>query len=248
MDSLSSKKPKHKAKNDNKFWWGLVISLFSLSLAGLSFIYAIIGTPGETSLFMPPDGYGVMRYNKYVFFRPSDHLIIPLRFINASGRDVHIRDIYLELNEINISEQGRNETGKKIVFWIAGEIEDLREDSMKRSYKIINSIDVSAKKTSYNLLLFHHQDWWNEKHPNYNLKFKPGEIYEVWINYKLYSMKFISGYCCIKQPRERLFTMRANESLNYLSPDKNPWDYWYMTPRKEASGEVQVITTMTPFP
>jgi len=119
---------------------------------------------------------------------------------------------------------------------------------MKRSYKIINSIDVSAKKTSYNLLLFHHQDWWNENHPNYNLKFKPGEIYEVWINYKLYSMQFISGYCCIKQARERLFTIRANESLNSLSPEKNPWDYWYITPRKEASGDIEVITTMTPFP
>lgn len=248
VDSPGIKKPKHKAKNDKKFWWGLMISLFSLSLAGLSFMYNIIGTPGETSLFLPPDGYGVMRFNIYPYFRPSDHLIIPLRFINTSGREVHIRDIYLELNEINVSDQVRNETGNKFVFWIAGELQDLTPDSMRRPYKIINSIHVPAKSTSYNLLLFHHQDWWDTKHPNYNLTFKPGKIYEVWINYKIYSMKFISGYCCLKQPRDRLFTMRANESLNNLSQEKNTWDFWYMTPRKESSGEIEVINTMTPFP
>src|SRR5208337_4862362 len=113
------------------------------------------------------------------------------------------------LDEINISDQGRNKTGKEIVFWVAGEFEDISQSSMEKPYKIINSIDVRAKSTSYNLLLFHHQDWWNEKGPNYNLRFKPGELYEVWINYKVFSNKFIYGYCCIKQQREILFTMRA---------------------------------------
>ena len=80
--------------------------------------------PGDVEV-LKPVGYGIIRKNKYIN-HPSDHLVLPLDWINHSGRQKIIREVTLKLCKLNDSKK---ETGEEYLFELAGEFPSISASS-----------------------------------------------------------------------------------------------------------------------
>lgn len=196
----------------------LVVSAcaFIVSICSLSFTlwYGLSGpkiTPYE------PAGYSISR-GLYSF--PSDHIILPLEWVNDGGKTAVIRHPYLKLHNV--------QSGEDLVFGLAGEYSEISAKVLEDSYgyKIERSFMLEPHGVFLKVLVFHISDWWDEEGENYDFRFQGGDCYDVSIGYQVNQ----------KEPVEfPLFEMPIFDSADRLdSASSYSWDFWSL---KDTSWE-----------
>src|SRR5665648_73632 len=139
----------------------LVISWLSLSLSFISVVIAIISIiivyewkygEGEIKL-LKPSGYFIVRGVNY-YKHPSDHLVLPIEWLNSGGKDVVISNISVKLID-------KNSNLKKYSFGLAGQYSDSFFNNYG-AYEIRKNIILKPHSISPTMLIFHIDGWWNK--------------------------------------------------------------------------------------
>ena len=210
-----------KAKPKFKLWdiakgkpWvaasAFVISILALIVAIISLIstiqYRQVGpkvTPYE------PTGYTIIR-GQDAF--PSDLLIIPLEWENASDRTAVVRYPSLKLHNA--------ESGQDLVLDFAGEYTDIstRAFQDKDGYQPERSFLLEPNAVSLKVLAFRISNWWDEKNENYAFTFLGDDCYDVSIGYQINQEPLAE---------RSLFDLPIFAGVNRLDPAAGYWwDFW----------------------
>ncbi len=208
---------KNKVGEERKWRIETTISIVSLlvSIGALFFTVLYNLSPGTVQPYKPT-GYGIIRGLDPF---PSDHLVVPLEWENEGGRTVLIRYPRLILRELN--SEGK-ETGKEYRYFLAGEYQDISSASFREPYSVKRSFTLDPHSLSLRVLVFHVENWWDEKDDRYNFKFVSTRSFRVYIDYQKNFEQ---------QPTRVLFEMPVFGSADRLNPDRANgywWDFWAM--------------------
>jgi len=217
FDSLVSGVVSLKSKYEKYF---LYISCFSLAISFLSvgiayYSYSIVKEwKYGSGIFEPlkPSGYFVIRGVEF-YKHPSDHLVLPIEWLNTGGKDVVVTNIKIELTSAN-------NNSNKITFILAGQYDNclIKGDG---AYEIRKNLIVKPHSVSPTVLIFHIERWWDKcDQEKYNFRFKPDEIYEVKILFNKDSNTELTTTCLFN--KMKIFSSIQNLQL-YGVPF---WDYW----------------------
>ncbi|KAL8976796.1 MAG: hypothetical protein Q9177_006770 [Variospora cf. flavescens] len=173
---------------------------------------------------------------------PSDHLVLPMQWKNASGRTVVIQRPELTLAKLGgakdqTEEKGSEEGEERLVFTLAGTYPDISTDSFSKRYSHNNSFLVEPHSVSVITMVFHVQGF-AEK--NAYFRFASTDEFRLLIKYTKNS-----GLGGISQQIFRSFadgertgvlaeSLKMHGSLDTLKTPDDPerkkvdpwWDYW----------------------
>jgi len=154
----------------------LIISLLSLAFTLWYHLY-----PGEVKP-LKPSAYSIIRE---VGPFPSDHLVIPMEWENTRGQPVLVRNPYLVLRAL--TPEGK-ETGKELRFPLAGGYPEISSKTFAEHYEYfehVNSFSLDPHSVSRKVLVFHVEQWWDDKSSLHKFRFKGNENYRVYIGFQL---------------------------------------------------------------
>lgn len=223
---------------------GSWIALFALFISAASFVFTLClnSAIGEVRL-LQLSAYAVIRgmgIEQGIGGFPSDHLVLPLQWKNASGGPVVIQQPELMLKELREGE----ESGTEHVFTLAGEYPDISTQSFSNRYSHKNSLLIDKKSVSFNTLVFHHKYYWDrngiQNKEGYNFRFKAGEEYRVNIRYSKRSglnaqlQKVLKRYADGGKTEVLAQSLKHKFSVDTLKQKDDPsradnepwWDYW----------------------
>ena len=134
-----------KITKKQKLVYGSIISIITLVIGLITFYYNII-VPNiikphvGTVILNKPAGYGIIKGSADTikkFSGPSDHLFLPLEWVNSTVSHVAIKNIELTLSEIG--QDGKEKIdGEKYNFLLAGEYANITDEILKNEYTILN--------------------------------------------------------------------------------------------------------------
>lgn len=108
---------------------------------------------------------------------PSDHLVLPLEWKNASGSSVIMRRPQLVFSELG--ENGKP-NGKPTRFFLAGEYPNISGAAFSEPYSYKNAFKLDPHSVSANVLVFRVERWWDL---NQRFAFDGDTRYEVRIEF-----------------------------------------------------------------
>jgi hypothetical protein len=180
---MNSQEQENSDDNDETIFKLLPIDLRAIfaSLAIFISIWALFNTktyqssPANIS-FYKPTGYAVIR-GLYSF--PSDHLVIPIEWVNNGGTAGVIRHPTLTLNNLA--------NGEVIEYTLAGEYDNISTDAIndRQGYEMKRSFIINPHSIELKVLVFHVENWWNNDIGTYNSKFDPEDCFKVTISYQV---------------------------------------------------------------
>lgn len=191
------------------------ISILSLLVSFGALLFTLIYnlSPGAIQP-LKPSGYAIIRG---IGWFPSDHLVIPIEWVNDGGRPALIRHPRLILRELD--DEGK-ETGKEYRFFLTGEYPDISSNAFKEEYSVKRSFTLEPHSVSLRVLVFHIENWWDDKGDLFNFKFKSGQTFRVYIVYQR----------DLEAEREVfLFDMPVYGCVDNLDCDRTKgywWDFW----------------------
>lgn len=220
------------------------IALFALIVSFSSFLFTwyLNSAIGEVRP-LHPSGYAVIRgmsSEQGIGRFPSDHLVLPMQWKNASGRPTVIQQPELILHEIRDGE----ETGTQHIFTLAGEYPDISTQSFSKRYSHKNSFLVDKHSVSLNTLVFHHKYFWDKNRTRskdgIDFRFKAYDEYRVRIKYKknsglgTLSQTILSSYADGEKTEMLAKSLKQHGSVSNLKLKDDPtrgdnepwWDYW----------------------
>ncbi|PWB73202.1 MAG: hypothetical protein C3F07_10125 [Anaerolineales bacterium] len=196
-----------------RFETGISIVSLLISIGTLAFTLVFNLSPGKTQPYKP-SGFAIIRG---VDWFESDHIVIPFEWENSGGRSVIIRHPKLILHEI---DSNGNETGETITFYLAGEYQDISSASFIERYSVIRSFIIQPHTITLKTLLFHIENWWDDKGSTFSFHFTGGSIYKAYVSYEVNL-----------DPKEPiyLFDLNVYGSTDKLMQDRTKgywWDFW----------------------
>ena len=130
---------------------------------------------------IPPSGYSIIRGMESLSF-PSDHIVLPIDWEYTGGTPAVITHPYLVFREI---DDNGNETGTVYNFSMAGVYPDISPYSFEKRYIIKESFILDPHAITSTVIVFHIEPWWDPENDfYYNFRFKKGQKYSVYINFK----------------------------------------------------------------
>lgn len=161
-------------------WWNesniaglaLFVSVISLLFSIYTFFRPGILRP------IPPSGYALIRG---IGPSPSDHLVLPFDWENTSGKTTLVRRVALTL--VKIDTNGK-ETTDKLQYYLAGEYKDISYETFLNYYVPKNSFSVEPDTIASRALVFHIDNWWDDKSANFTHRFTRGEKYNAYLSYQ----------------------------------------------------------------
>lgn len=221
-------------------WIALVALLISIaSFLFTLYLNSAIGEvrPLQLSAYAVIRGMGI---EQGIGGFPSDHLVLPMQWKNASGGPVVIQQPELILHEVCDGK----ETGTQHIFTLAGEYPDISTQSFSHRYSHKNSLLVDKKSVSLNTLIFHHKYYWDrngiQDKVGYAFRFKAEQESRVCIRYSKNSglnavlQKVLKRYADGEKTEILARSLKHKGSINTLKQkddsdrgENEPWwDYW----------------------
>ena len=107
---------------------------------------------------------------------PSDHLIVPIEWVNKGGRAALVRQPILILKE--------KDKDRTLYFFIAGQFSELSEPGITDAYKREQSFLIEGHSAKTLTLVFHIENWWDDKKPStYDFHFAGQEEFQLTIRF-----------------------------------------------------------------
>lgn len=107
---------------------------------------------------------------------PSDHLVIPIEWVNKGGRPALVRQPILILKE--------KSSDRTLYFFVAGQFPELSNTAVNDPYKRSQSFLIESHSARTLTLIFHIENWWNKiNFSAYNFHFTGQEKYAVLIRF-----------------------------------------------------------------
>lgn len=212
-----------------------IISVVAVVFSGISLIFTLVRNSalGEVGP-VEPSAYGVVRGVDRVQGigpHPSDHLLLPIEWKNASGRTAIVKQPRLTLQKL--SKEGKK-VGTEIVFTLAGEYPDVSTESFQERYSHKSAILIEPRSVTTNTLVFHIEDFWIENGGRY-FRFAPYNRYKVNVTYVKYSglskplSWLFSSYADGEKTENLLEELTIHGSVQDLKLNGTGepwWDYW----------------------
>ena len=207
-----------------------------VSLGTLAFTLYWNSPLGEVTP-LEPSGYAVIRglgVEQGIGPFPSDHLVLPMQWKNASGRPAVIQRPELILRKVDGGKESRTE----LIFTLAGAYPDISTESLSRRYSHNNSVLVEPHSVSLNTLVFHIKSYWEED--GYNFRFVSSDEFRVYVRYVKNSglgniaQKTLKSYADGEKTDVLAKSLKMHGSVDTLKTrdaadrtDADPWwDYW----------------------
>ena len=156
------------------------ISLAALLVSLLSLSFTLYwNSPAGDVRPLEPSGYAIIRglgVEGGIGPYPSDHLVLPMQWKNASGRPVVIQTPELSLRKID----GGEVSGEQLVFTLAGMYPDISTDSFSRRYIYNNSFLIEPHSVSVRTMVFHSEHFWDT---NAYFQFTAYDEFQVRVTY-----------------------------------------------------------------
>jgi hypothetical protein len=205
-------------KTDQETKWKIetVISLFSflISIGALAFTIYFNLVPGTVQPFKP-SGFTIIRG---IDPFPSDHIVLPLEWQNSGGRSALIRHPRLILHEID--NNGKETGNNPIIFYLAGDYQDISATAFTVKYNTKSSFIIDPHTITQKTLVFHINNWWDDKGSTYSFRFVGGTKYKANIAYEINSDPETIIYLC------NLYIYESTDNLNQDRDKGYWWDYW----------------------
>jgi hypothetical protein len=176
----------------------------------------------------PTEGLGVGPY-------PSDHVVMPLEFINNTGNEVLIKNPRLVF--IALGDSGEL-TGEGVRFLMIGELRELSNQelagiqSQSDAYSSSNSIPIESHSAAKSVPLFRVEKWWEEYAC---FRFIPGQAYQVVLEFERVPEPPLWHKSIQRQLLvERLTIQPTADFLNVYGPEQEGesigWDFHSLLP------------------
>ena len=168
-----------KERGRKKWRWEIGISLLALLLSTISIGFDLLYTLwlGQAQP-LPLSGYTIIRGVDHF---PSDHLVFPMEWENTGGKVVVVRHPYIILRELDSSGEP---TTREHRFSLAGEYSEISSQAFNEGHSIKRSFTLQPHSISLKTLLFHVEEWWNEKGSTYSFRFPPDKTYQMKIGFQ----------------------------------------------------------------
>ena len=116
---------------------------------------------------------------------PSDHLIIPIEWVNRFGQPALVRQPILTLNQILTKEQQDNGVkSKRKIFYIAGHYPEISVTALEKPFIQSQSYLIEGHSAKLLNLVFHIKNWYNEDDVDtFYFTFEPQEVYSVKVRF-----------------------------------------------------------------
>lgn len=185
---------------------------------------------------LEPSGYAIIRgfgVEGGIGPYPSDHLVLPMQWQNASGRPVVIQKPKLILQR----REGGEGSGRDLTFTLAGTYPDISTESFDNRYIHNNSFLVEPHSVSVNTMVFHIKDFWKD---DADFRFVGTDEFQVKVNYTknsgldTISQKIFSSLADGEKTEILAESFKMHASLKNLRTRDDPargesdpwWDYW----------------------
>lgn len=196
--------PRERLWSSPSLWISIVALAVSIVGAGFMLMYHLSFRTAEP---LAISSYSIVRG---LGSFPSDHLIVPIEWVNEGGRPALVRQPILILKE-----KTRN---RILYFFVAGQFPELSESGVKNAYKRNQSFLIESHSAKVLTLVFHIENWWKEDDSStYNFHFAGQEEFEVLI-------RFLdeSGYCF----EADLGTINTYDAANLSRETGYWWGFW----------------------
>jgi hypothetical protein len=126
-----------------------------------------------------PTGFAIIREMPQYGF-PSDHLVLPIDWMNTSVYTKVVRNPYIVLKEVDTNG---DEIGQELEFLLAGEYPAISGHTFEELYTSGGSFIVEPRSALTTVLVFNIKGWWDENGDFYNFRFSTGKNYNVYIGF-----------------------------------------------------------------
>jgi hypothetical protein len=218
------------------------IAFAALMISVLSFIIAVLrNSPIGEVRPLEPSGFAFIRgliMEQGIGSFPSDHLVLPMQWKNASGRPAVIQKPELILRRLEDGEET-----KELTFTLAGEYPEISTESFSARYSHKNSFLIEPHSVSLHTLVFHHKDFWDENSEGIRFRFGATDEYRVYVKYVRNSglgkieqtiLELMGRYADGERTELLASSLKMRDAVNNVKDREDPnrneddpwWDYY----------------------
>jgi hypothetical protein len=230
----------------------IMISLVSVLVTVATF-YTVSNPWGSVGLADAPAGWvivrgiapilegesepGALRTRPY----PSDHVVMPLEFVNNTGGTILIRDMVLVFSKLGtdgqpIGDQIRFFKVDKVPTISNEEIADLQKNvsTSSRDFTSARDLQIEAHSVATTLGVYRVEGWLAP--PNECFRFIPGDVYEVDLEFRrVPAPPFLQRGTTSAPLIERLTIQTTADFLSPYGEGGIGWDYFSLLPGSRST-------------
>jgi hypothetical protein len=233
IEQLGAKSEQKRRGPSVTLWVSLIFTCVTTAVAAMTF-YSTLNPWGEVGPFFTPAGFVIIRG---VDTSPSDHVLMPVQWINNTGRLVLIQQPVLEFRKLG--QQGEP-TGERLTFIAVKRLPEISTETMNGlstpATEFPDLIRLSAHSPTETVLLFRKEESFLGKQ-NACFRFHQGASYRVDITYQRYpdppGIHIGDNIAEQRVTRTLVEQLTIPHTANFLTPlgrGGTGWDYISLQP------------------